>query len=355
MKLNKIGILGAGSIGCYLGAHFLHAGMDTILVGRETLAHEIHDNGLRITDFRGKNVWLSPKQVSYATDIAALADRDLILVTLKSAATEEAAQQLKAIIGEQAIVVSFQNGVNNATILRSILTQTEVLAGMVPFNVVWNPGAHFHCGTSGALVVEERGSVTRKVISVLHDAGLEANASANVQGILWGKLIFNLNNAINALSGIPLREQISQSGYRKIMAAVMREGLSILKKSGIHPQRSGRMIPNIAPLFLSLPDFLFFRVASGMIKIDPKARSSMWQDLQRGRKTEIDYINGEILALARQHQLSAPINTAIIAMIKEAEQTGHVPYLSASALAKRLGISVLEGEDHKGTKTQRIS
>ncbi|MEW6734338.1 MAG: 2-dehydropantoate 2-reductase [Acidobacteriota bacterium] len=342
MKLTNIGILGAGSIGCYLGAHFISAGIDTILVGREKLAQEIHDNGLLITDFRGKRTYLSPEQVKCTTDINALADRDLILVTLKSMVTEETAHQLKSVVGDRTIVVSFQNGVRNATTLRSILTQTEVLAGMVPFNVVWNPGAHFHCGTSGMLIVEEHINSTEKVLSALHNAGLEAKGSTNVQGILWGKLIFNLNNAINALAGVTLREELSQVGYRKIIAAAMREALSILKQSGIRPQSSGSLIPTIAPFILSLPDFLFFRIASGMIKIDPQARSSMWQDLQRARKTEIDYINGEILNLAGQHKLAAPVNKAIVAMIKEAEQTGQVPCLSASELAKRLSVSISE-------------
>jgi 2-dehydropantoate 2-reductase len=344
MKVTKIGILGAGSIGSYLGAHLLSSGMDTILVGRENLAKEIRDNGLRVTDFKGKNIWLAPEKVPCATNIEALADRDLILVTLKSASTQETAHKLNEIIGNGSTVVSFQNGVRNAVVLGSILTRTSVLAGMVPFNVVWNPGAHFHCGTSGALIVEDCGDVTREVLSALQSAGLEAKGSTNVQGILWGKLIFNLNNAINALAGVSLREELSHAGYRKIIAAAMREALFILKQSGIRLQRSGTMIPTIAPLLLSLPDFLFFRVAAGMIKIDPQARSSMSQDLQRGRKTEVDYINGEILSLARQNQLAAPINTAIIEMIKEAEQTGHTPCLSASELAKRLCINISNGK-----------
>jgi 2-dehydropantoate 2-reductase len=340
MKITRVGILGAGSIGCYLGAHFINAGIDTILVGRNRLAAEINDNGLRITDFSGKDLHLSAARVKCSSNIAALADRDLILVTLKSAATEEAAQQLKDLSADKTIVISFQNGVHNAAVLRHILTRATVLAGMVPFNVVWNPGAHFHCGTSGKLVVETRDDVTAPVLTILQRTGLAAIGSENVQGILWGKLIFNLNNAINALSGISLHAEISQAGYRKIIAATMREALYILKKSGIQPQRSGGMIPTLAPFILALPEFILFRIAAGLIKIDPQAHSSMWQDLQRGRKTEIDYINGEILTLAHQHQLAAPINTAIVKMIKLAEQQSNPPRFSAHELATRLGIKI---------------
>lgn len=337
----KFGILGAGSIGSYIGAHLLQAGLDTILVGREKLAQEIRENGLRITDFKGTDFHLAPEQVRYSTAIKSLADRDIVLVTVKSTATEETARSLKSILLAGKIVVSFQNGVHNAEVLRSILTEAHILAGMVPYNVVWNPKAHFHCGTSGVLVVEERGDVSRAVLSGLRRAGLMAKAHPNLPGILWGKLIFNLNNAINALAGIPLREELSQLAYRKIIAATMCEALLVLRESGIRPIGSGGMLPNIAPFILSLPNFLFFRIASSMIKVDPQARSSMWQDLQQGRKTEINYINGEIVALAKKNRLYAPINSEIIALIKKVEtQGGGSPKMPAIEIAKRLGISV---------------
>ncbi|MEC4887398.1 MAG: 2-dehydropantoate 2-reductase [Scytonema sp. PMC 1070.18] len=252
-------------------------------------------------------------------------------------ATEEAAHSLKKVLPPGKTVVSFQNGVRNAEILRSILTEQNVLAGMVPYNVVWNPSAHFHCGTSGILAVEKREDISFPVLSGLQHAGLAAKADSNLPGILWSKLIFNLNNAINALADIPLREELSQPVYRKIIAAAMDEALSVLQQSGIQPIPSGRMLPSITPLVLRLPNFLFFRVASNMIKIDPQARSSMWEDLQRGRKTEIDYINGEIIALAEKNGLQAPINTAITHLIKEAEK-GTRTKMSASELAKRLAI-----------------
>ncbi|MEI2580584.1 2-dehydropantoate 2-reductase [Scytonema sp. PRP1] len=337
-KQLKFGILGAGSIGSYIGAHLIHAGIDTILVGREKLAQEIRGNGLRITNLTGTDFRLEPEQVQYATSEAALADRDIVLVTLKSLATEEAAHSLKKVLPPGKTVVSFQNGVRNAEVLRSILTEQDVLAGMVPYNVVWNPGAHFHCGTTGALAVEERGDISFAVVSGLQYAGLAAKAYANLPGILWGKLIFNLNNAINALADIPLREELSQPAYRKIIAAAMREALSVLQQSGIRPIASGRMLPGVAPLVLRLPNFLFFRVASNMIKIDPQARSSMWEDLQRGRKTEIDYINGEIVALAEKNGLAAPINGAITHLIKDAEK-GAKPKMSAPELGKWLGLA----------------
>ena len=332
----RIGIYGSGSIGTFIGAHCFRAGLDTLLVGREKLGQEIQAHGLRITDLNGNDFRLAPSQVRYATSAGAMSDREIVLITLKSAATAQAAEELKPVLSPNAIVVSFQNGVRNAEVLRGILTQNPVLAGMVPYNVVWKPGAHFHSGTSGALAIEDRGETSAKVLAAIKAAGLEVEVKPNLQNVLWGKLVFNLNNALNALSGIPLREELGQAAYRKILALAMREAMQVMKQSGIKPARSGGLIPQIAPLVMSLPDFLFFRVASRMVKIDPQARSSMWEDLQRGRQTEIDFLNGEIVALAERNGLRAPINAAITRLVKEAEKTKSAPKMSAAELAGRM-------------------
>lgn len=339
----KFGILGAGSIGTYIGAHLIRAGIDTVLVGREKLAHEIQKNGLRITNYQGTDFHLTAQQIKYSTAIESLADRDIVLVTVKSAATEESATCLKPVFPPGKTVVSFQNGVRNAEVLRSILAEVHVLAGMVPYNVVWNSPAHFHCGTSGTLVIEERGNISHAVLSGLHQSGLMAKTHPNLPGILWGKLIFNLNNAINALAGIPLREELSDLGYRKVIVAAMREALMVLKQIGIRPTGFGGMRPNVAPIILSLPNFLFLRVASSMIQIDPQARSSMWQDLQQGKKTEIDFINGEIVTLAKRNGLAASINNEITTLIKEVEMKGgNSPNISATEMLKKFSIKLVD-------------
>jgi 2-dehydropantoate 2-reductase len=99
----------------------------------------------------------------------------------------------------------------------------------------------------------------------------------------------------------------------------MLEALSVLKTAKIKPKSLGTMIPWLAPFILRLPNWLFFKVASNMIKIDPDARSSMWEDLQNKKVTEVDYITGEILKLANQLNLPTPFNTTIYNLIKVAE------------------------------------
>jgi 2-dehydropantoate 2-reductase len=135
------------------------------------------------------------------------------------------------------------------------------------------------------------------------------------------------------LSGAPLLEQLNNQEYRKVMAKVIAEALKVMKVAGIKPARTGKVIPKLMPFILSLPNWLFKRVASATLKIDPKARSSMYEDFELRRKTEIDYLNGEIVRLASALDIEAPVNQAIVNLVKDAEQKRYgSPKLSAEHL-----------------------
>ncbi len=332
----KIGIMGAGAIGCYLGGKLIAKGHDVVMVGRSSLAGEIAEHGLHLTDYTGETIDLEPNQVAYVTDPSRLGDRDAIFLTVKNPATVDAGEQIKPHLPAHAPVISFQNGVRNAALLREVLPDAKVLAGMVPFNVVRSEGARFHLGTSGPLVMEKTNAGEDRAAAALVEAGFEAQVLENLPGILWTKLLMNMSNAVNALVGVPLREGLGNRDYRRVVAACIREGLRALDAAGIKPVRYGRMLPRIAPGVLGLPDWLFFRVAAAMVKIDPEARSSMWEDLQRGRETEIDYLNGEIIALGEKHAVPTPVNRRIFDMIKQAEEAkSGSPKISPAELLKK--------------------
>jgi 2-dehydropantoate 2-reductase len=329
----RIGVLGAGAIGCYLGGRLQAAGHDVVLVGRARIEEELAKHGLVLTDYTGARVVVAPGRVRFATDPAALAACDAVLVTVKSLATESAAAPLAEILARRTTIVSFQNGVSNAPRLRRALPGHDVRAGMVPFNVAARGEGVFHNGTSGPLAIESPVRAEEPIARALRDAGFAVEAYADLLPVQWSKLLFNLNNSINALAGVPLREQLADRGYRRVLAACIEEGLPVVRAARIRPARVGRLIPRVAPFVLRLPDVLFFRVASAMVKIDPHARSSMLDDLERGRATEIDYLNGEILTLAAAHGLRAPVNQAIHDLVKRAEAAkAGSPRLSSRAL-----------------------
>ncbi len=315
-----VGILGAGSIGCFLGAHLIRAGIPTLMIARQRLHEEVAAHGLHVSGSKHGSFDLPADRVRIATDPAELADCDVILVTVKSADTGQAALAIASLPNRPGrVVVSFQNGVRNAELLRQRLPAVQVIAGMVPWNVVWKAGAVFHRGSAGELMIAQ-GKESARVSNMLGDAGLETLLHRNLPGVLWGKLLLNLNNPINALSGLPLRDQLARRGYRRILAGMMREALQIMRAAAVKPVKAARLAPRLVPWVLDLPDAVFLRVASSMLKIDPQARSSMWEDLQRGRATEIDYINGEVVRLAESIGRDAPGNRAMVELVHKIEQ-----------------------------------
>jgi 2-dehydropantoate 2-reductase len=146
--------------------------------------------------------------------------------------------------------------------------------------------------------------------------------SSDIVGVQWGKLLVNLNNAINALSGLPLREQLAQRSWRMLFADRIAEGLAAVRAEGIRPVSPTPVPARFAPHLLRLPDTLFAAVLGRTMKIDPQARSSMSEDLRRGRRTEIDYLQGVITEIADRRGLQVPLSRRIVALIKSAEAVG---------------------------------
>ena len=144
----------------------------------------------------------------------------------------------------------------------------------------------------------------------------------DMRGVQWGKLIVNLNNALNALSGLPLREQLAQRPWRALFADQMTEGLVAIRAEGISPVSPTPIPPAWMPPLLRLPDGIFGLLLGRTMQIDPAARSSMWEDLQRGRRTEIDYLQGVITAIADRHGLKAPLSRRVVGLIRQAEAAG---------------------------------
>lgn len=331
----KICIVGAGSIGCYLGGRLLAAGADVTLVGRPRIGNELRAHGLTLTDYRGGHWHVPPAGVPYLTDASAAASVDLVLVTVKSAATQSVAVELEPLLRPGATIVSFQNGLGNADVLRAALPRHAVLAGMVPFNVMQpGPGA-FHQGTGGELEVAASPAL-QPFQDAFHRAGLPLMARTDMTAVQWAKLLLNLNNAINALANRPLKEELSQRAYRRCLALAQTEALRLLSGAGIQPARLTPVPPAWMPRLLATPDALFARLAGRMLAIDPLARSSMSDDLAAGRATEVDWINGEVVRLAERLGRHAPVNAQLCALVHAAEAAAARPSWSGADLLAAL-------------------
>ncbi|GLQ90922.1 2-dehydropantoate 2-reductase [Dyella flagellata] len=316
----RIAIYGAGMVGNYLGGR-LHAHARIRLIARPHVAASLKEHGLTVSDLDGRRRHTPAAALDVATQPAAAQDADAVLVTVKSSATMEAAHELAEVLAPGTLVISFQNGVRNTADLRAALPGCRVLTGMIPFNVTQPEPAHFHQGSSGSLMVERSAALSPSLLCAFAAGGLSLQQRNDMQAVLWAKLLINLNNPLNALSGLPLREELAQRAWRQSLALLQQEGLQVLEAAGIRPAQLTALPTRWLPRVLSLPDRLFQRVATRMLAIDPLARSSMWDDLQAGRRTEVDYINGEIVALAKSKGRRAPANARIVALIREAEQS----------------------------------
>ena len=141
--------------------------------------------------------------------------------------------------------------------------------------------------------------------------------SPDIAGVQSGKLLVNLNNALNALSDLPLRQQLAQRDWRRLFADQMAEGPRVVRPVSSTPVPAG-----LTPHLLWLPDAVFTTLLRGVMKVDPEARSRMWEDLQRGRRTEIDYLQGLIIAIAEPRGLQVPLSRRVLALVRAAEAAG---------------------------------
>ena len=311
-------VLGAGSVGCFIGGAWAAAGAKVSFIGRERVRQEIAQHGLCLSDYSGWRIHLAHDLIHFSTKPAALAKADIIALCVKSTGTAAAAKEIERHARKGTAVISFQNGVSNADRVRTMLPKFEVIQGMVPFNVARLGSGRWHKATSGELMAEDS-EATRALAALASKGPARLTPAADMAKVAWGKLLINLNNAVNALSGETLLDQLGKRDYRRVVAASIVEALDVLKAAGIEPAQAGPIPPSLLPHAIAAPDWVFRNLLLKVQKIDANARSSMADDFAAGRETEIDYLNGEVVKLARSLGKEAPVNSAIVDLVKQRE------------------------------------
>jgi 2-dehydropantoate 2-reductase len=342
---SRIVIAGAGRVGCYLGGRLAAAGRNVTLLLRDKLANAISTSGLRVSDLDGADRTLPAASLNPTADAkTALTDAEIVLLTVKCRDTKEMAELVARRAPANTVIVSLQNGVDNVAILeRTLGPESRVIGGMVPFNVVQTlkdgEAPHFHRASSGKI---QTGTGVEGLRELLDVAGARVAEQPDIRPVLWAKLLINLNNALNALANLPLAAQLGDRRWRLLLAAQIHEGLGALRAAGIEAGRIEGIHPRLSALVLRLRNPLFNLAARRMLAFDRNARSSMWEDLQARRPTEIEFIQGKIVSLAEKHGLTAPLNQRVMQLIKEAELANNgSPGLTPEAVA---GLS----RNHKG-------
>jgi 2-dehydropantoate 2-reductase len=302
-------VLGAGAIGCFVGGRLQAAGAELHFVGRPRVLEALAEHGLALTDLDGGAIRLPPTRLHLHDKPPA--GSALVLLCVKRGATAEAAAELPP----GSLVVSMQNGLGNAAVAAQAGTDLTVLPGMVAFNVAEIGPGRYHRGTAGELAAQGDPRL-HPWLPLFSAAGLPLALHADLRALQWGKLLMNLNNPVNALSGLPLRAQLLDRDHRIVLAALQFEALAALRAAGIRPARLSPLPPEHVPTLLRLPTWLFSRVAARMLRIDDQARSSMADDLARGRPTEVDAFCGEVARLAQAHGGQAPLNARLQQLVE---------------------------------------
>lgn len=308
----------------------VEGGAKVRFIGRDRYKAAIAENGLSLSQFDAAATRLDT--VDFETDMAALAGSDIIGLCVKSQDTAEAATRIQK-HAPTAWVISFQNGVSNLPTLRAALPDARISGAVVPFNVTSPSPGRFHRGTAGDLVIGPK--APDALLSALQRAEVGVQVVEDIDGYLWAKLLVNLNNALNALSGGPLREGLIQRDYRRVLVRMIEEGLSVAEAEGVTVATFNGRGPNALLKIMSKPDWLYRIIMDRVVKIDRTARSSMLDDLELGRASELDYLQGEIVRRAARLGLGVPVNRTVMDAVKAAFAQKTSPRMSGTMMAQR--------------------
>jgi 2-dehydropantoate 2-reductase len=335
----RIGVVGAGAIGSYLALELSTAGAPVVLLGRKGAPPTL--DGLVALPLSGRR--LTPgTDLLAADDPAQLADVDVCLVAVKSRDTSDVAAMLAQHARSDAVVISFQNGLRNAERLRAHLGD-RALAGMVSYNVFRLADGSLQQATSGVLMVQHSArtySRSERLRRLFASVGEHLEVRRDMDAVLAGKLLLNLNNGICAATGINVAPSLRDVDGRWCFAQCIREGIRCMKAVGIEPARVGALHAGLIARALVLPDALVMTMARSLASVTPQARSSTLVDLDRGRMTEIDELNGAIVWLAQRAGNPAPLNGLVTDIVHEHEQravAGEEPrYVAPGDLRRRM-------------------
>lgn len=312
--MSKTAIFGVGAIGGYLAAQMLDQNLETLLFARPERAAKLRANGISTTE----EIHISGNDLDVTSDANNLSEVDRVLLAVKATSLEAVIPVLRESIPQSTPVFCLANGVRPVRNLKAALPDHNILAGMVPFNVVERENGILHRSSSGEVVVQQ-GDPGRELQKLMAGTLSPIILASNMDAVQYGKLLLNLNNPVNALSGLPLKSQLSNWHFRRVYALAFKEALRVYKIAKVQHMQAAALPAERIARVLMWPDFLFKLLALPRQDLDPEANTSMAQDLSAGRKTEIEDLNGEIVRIAQEVQTSAPINTKLVKLIHQAE------------------------------------
>ena len=329
----KIAIIGAGAVGSAVGALLHRAGEDITLIGRPAHVNAIRADGLHVDGRAGS--FVARPRAAEVLDFRP----DYVFLTVK---TQDVLSALQANLDflKDARLVTFQNGVRSDELAATLLPPSQMVSSVVSISATHlTPGA-VTIVYPGTLVIGHpfpESAIPLEPLRALLQLATRTIISDNIVGVHWLKLLFNLNNAFPALTNTSLHQLYSQPYMRNLAARVIREGLRIVQAAGIRleslPEVSVGLFRTLGILPVPLAGLLVAARARRVEGQWPLLGSTL-QSLRRGRPTEVDYLNGEMVRLSAEVGRRAPLNATLIELVHEVERTGR--FLTVDELSERI-------------------
>ncbi len=314
MRLETIAVVGAGAVGCYFGGMLARAGAGVTLIGRREHVEAVAQNGLEMDTLS----FQEHVRAAATTEMSAAADADLILFSVKTLDTELAARQLAADLARRkvgaapAIVLSLQNGVDNVERIRAAAGIEALPAVVYVAAAMPAPGCVKHSGRGDLVIGLPRAAsqngwlrgALEPVAQLFMKANVPCRISQNIEGELWAKLVWNCaGNAITALGRATYGQVARDDAARETMLSAAQEVMAVARAAGVE----------LPPMDLAAAGL---KLAQDL----GAATSSTAQDLARGKRTEIDALNGYITRRGAELGVPTPVNGTLYALVKLLEE-----------------------------------
>lgn len=307
-EIKRIVVLGAGAVGCFFGGMLARAGKEVLLIARDNHVQAINKSGL-LMEFQSSQEYVAIQASSNMEDIAGA---DLILCCVKSPDTERVMREIKDLIKPDTLILSLQNGVDNAERISQVVPNHAISAVVYVATGMAGDGHVKHFGR-GELIIgrvgghENISTELEQICDLFLSAQIPCTVSNNIQRELWLKFLVNCSyNGISAIGQITYGEMAQQENTWKLIKDLTSEFLLVAHQEKIDISLAEAQMVN-----------------EQIAKTMANQRSSTAQDLMRRKPTEIDYLNGLIVRKAKQHGLNVPNHQAIYALVKMIEQKNH--------------------------------
>ena len=295
--------MGAGAIGSLFGGLLAEGGNDITLIARESHVKTIKQNGLIIEGVSGKHV----VKVKAVTTPSHLKEAfDLILLTVKAYDTGQAVIEAETLIRNKSVLLCLQNGLDVEKIASDIIGRDKVLRGVTTNGALLKKsGLVMHTGKGETIIGEMNRKITRraqKIAEVFLKASLPSKVTNNIEGTVWTKILINAGiNPFGALIGTKNGELITIPELKELMTETVIEGKNVAEKIDVKLDGD--------PVSLMIKT----------VEMTAKNKNSMLQDIEKGKRTEIDFINGAISNLGKKNGVLTPLNTLLTHLVKGLE------------------------------------